>query len=502
MSNLVGIDLGTTYSAIAHLDATGRPVMLVNSQGDNTTPSVVLFDDQGNVIVGKIAQGVYGEDSNCFGRFKRVMGEEKEYEAFGEKYNATSLSSFVLKKLKDDAHTQIGEISEAVVTIPANYSNKAREATLAAANASGLSIKYIINEPTAAALYYAYSSGEELNGTYAIYDLGGGTFDISIIQIKGSDIEVINTDGVTLLGGDDFDEKLIEIVRSKWKDQVGEDLEPEDFTKNDAEEQKKILSEKEKTSIKIATTKGRHKIEISRAEFEDAISTLIAKSEMTCENAIDEANLSITDINEVILVGGSTRMPCIQSSVEKIFKKVPKSVGNPDEAVALGAALYVAYKADPAKLNPLQKQALSKVNIAEVTAKFFGTIILSYDDHHQKNLLKNDSLISKGDKIPCSVTKEYQTAHDNQTAINCRVTESNIEESDPDYVHTMWEGALDLPEGRPSGQKVEVTFSYDVNQTMKCTFLDVESGRKAEIDLTADNSNIHTDIDIDDFKVE
>ena len=208
MSNLVGIDLGTTYSAISRLDETGRPEIIDNSEGENITPSIVLFESENNVVVGNVAQQNYGVDENTFGRFKREMANEKEYEAFGKKYNPAALSSFVLKKLKEDAEDTIGPISEAVVTIPANFANQAREATLAAAKSAGLSIKNIINEPTAAALYYAYSSGEELNGVYAVYDLGGGTFDVSIIKVEGSDIDVLATDGVTKLGGDDYVDML------------------------------------------------------------------------------------------------------------------------------------------------------------------------------------------------------------------------------------------------------------------------------------------------------
>lgn len=502
MSNLVGIDLGTTYSAIAKLDDTGRPVIIDNSEGGNITPSIVLFENENNVIVGNIAMQNYGVDTNAFGRFKREMGTDKEYEAFGKKYNPTALSSFVLKKMKEDAEEIIGPISDAVVTIPANYANEAREATLAAAKTAGLSIKNIINEPTAAALYYAYSSGDELNGVYAIYDLGGGTFDISIIKVEGSNIEVINSDGVSKLGGDDFDEKIIEIVQSKFKDQTDKILEAEDFTKNDAEEHKKNLSAREQTNIRIASPNGRATVEISREEFENSISTLIAQSEMTCENVLDEANLTIDDINEVILVGGSTRMPCIKRSVEKVFKKKPKTFGNPDEAVALGAALFVAYKADPSSLTPLQQKAVSKVNIADVATKFFGTSILEFDDEKNQHQMINDIIINKGEKLPCSVTKDYVTVSDGQTSINCTVNESNVEETDPDFVKRIWEGNLDLPEGRPAGQKVQVTFSYDENQTMKCSFLDISSNKKTEIDLTINNKSSKSEVNIDDFKVE
>ena len=502
MSNLVGIDLGTTYSAISRLDDNGNPEIIDNSEGQNITPSIVSFENESNVIVGNVAMQIYGVDENTFGRFKREMGTDKEYLVFDKKYNPVSLSSFVLKKLKEDCEKNHGAISEAVVTIPANFANEAREATLIAAKTAGLSVKNIINEPTAAALYYAYSSGEELNGIYAIYDLGGGTFDISIIKVKGSDIEVLNSDGVSRLGGDDFDNKLIEIVMKKFKKQTGKELDPEDFTKNDAEIHKKTLSSRDKTKIRISSTKGRVVLEVTKLEFENSISSLIAQSEITCENALDEIKKSVNDINEIILVGGSTRMPSIIKSVEKVFKKKPKTFGNPDEAVALGAALYVAYKSDPSNLTPLQKRAISKVNISDVTTKFFGTSVVNINSEESDSLVQNDILIRKGEKLPCSITKDYVTMYENQTRINCDVTESNVEEKELDFVKKIWGGKLDLPPGRPANQLIKVTFSYDENQTMKCSFVDVESNKKTEINLSLDNENIQTDIDINDFKVD
>lgn len=502
MSNLVGIDLGTTYSAIARLDDTGRPEIIVNKEGENITPSIVLLESKTDVIVGSIAKSNYGAEPNIFGRFKREMGTNKEYKAHGEIFNPTSLSSFVLNKLKEDAESIIGDINEAVVTIPANFANEAREATLSAAKTAGLSIKDIINEPTAAALYYAYSSGEELSGIYAVYDLGGGTFDISIIKVEGTDIEVMTTDGVNKLGGDDFDDKIIEIVRTKFKKETGKDLEVEDFTKNDAEEIKKTLSARNKAKTSFSSSGERAIIEVSRKEFVDAISTKIAEAEMTCENAIDAAELSVSDINQVILVGGSTRMPCVQESVEKVFKKKPKTVGNPDEAVALGAALFVAYKADPAKLNPLQKKAVAKVKISDVTSKFFGFTSSTIDEETSKRIPINSIIIPKDEKIPCTITKDFYTIADGQTLINLTVNETHVEETDPEFAKAIWEGTLEVPEGRPAGQRVDVTFAYDENQIMKCSFLDVSSNIKTEIDLNVNNEGSKSEIDINDFKVE
>ena len=195
-------------------------------------------------------------------------------------------------------------------------------------------------------------------------------------------------------------------------------------------------------------------------------------------------------------------MPSIVKSVEKVFKKKPKTFGNPDEAVALGAALYVAYKSDPSNLTPLQKRAISKVNISDVTTKFFGTSVVKMNSEESEGLVQNDILIRKGEKLPCSITKDYATIVENQTRIDCDVTESNVEEKELDFVKKIWEGKLDLPPGRPANQQIKVTFSYDENQTMKCSFVDVESNKKTEINLSLDNENIQTDIDINDFKVD
>ena len=223
---------------------------------------------------------------------------------------------------------------------------------------------------------------------------------------------------------------------------------------------------------------------------------------MTCENALSESNLSPNDIQEVILAGGSTRMPCIRKSVKKIFNKDPKTSENPDEAIALGAALFVAYKSDKSKLTPLQQRAISKVNITEITNKYFGTAIAGINATKEDLEIFNDILINKGEKVPCSVTKKYVTINDGQTKLDCTVNESNDAETDLEFVTKIWEGTLELPPGRLAGQPVEVTFSYNENQTMECEFLDVTSKKKMKIDLSVDNDNLDTDIDIDDFKVE
>jgi molecular chaperone DnaK len=408
------------------------------------------------------------------------------------------LSAFVLKKIVHDIEEQIGKIDEAVITIPANFAHEAREATMAAAKAAGLNVKYIINEPTAAALYYAHKNHTELDGIYAVYDLGGGTFDISIIDCRQKEVKVLATSGVSRLGGDDFDTALIKLVAKKYKDQTGSELDSEDFTKNDAEVEKKTLSSRPKTTIKL----GKDKIEVSKEEFEEAISSLISQAEMLCEAAIEEADIKLDELKGVFLAGGSTRLPLISKSVEKIFKRKPEISGNVDEVVALGAAIYAAKKGNFETLNIAQKKVVEKIKVLESASKCFGTKTVTDNQERGRLTGHNSILIKKGDSIPCSITKSFVTIHDDQDGVNCSVTESETFETDPKFVKVIWEGELELPKGRSRGQEIKVTFSYDENQIMKCKFVDVATGKEKNIDLSFNAKKAIDDEKINSFLVE
>lgn len=498
MANFLGIDLGTTFSAMATIDDTGRPKIVHNSEGSNITPSCV-FEDENKTIVGVFAEKQWGLDpSSAFARFKREMGSDKPMIASGSEYSPTILSSIVLKKLRQDAEKTLGKIDEAVVTIPANFAHEARDATMKAAKQAGLNVKYIINEPTAAALYYAFKSGEELSGNYAVYDMGGGTFDISIIRVDGQDVEVLSSNGVARLGGDDFDLKMKELVYRKYKETTGEELEKEDFTKGEAEEQKKSLSQRESIKVRVA----RKNIDVSRSEFEEVISSLVTQAEMLCESTIEEAGLELRDLAGVFLVGGSTRIPLVKQSVQRVFGMEPTDSVNVDEVVALGAALYAAFKADKSTMTSVQKQSIEKIKVSESTGKCFGTISFGYDKAREEPKLSNSIIIRKGEKIPCSVTKSFFTMYDGQEAVECTVTESTASETDPRFVKIIWEGKLDLPGGRPENQEIKVTFSYDDNQIMKVSFLDVATSRETKKDLSFADSEKSDINEIDKFLVE
>jgi molecular chaperone DnaK len=484
MANIVGIDLGTTFSAVARLDETGRPVIVHNLDGGNVTPSIVSFaEGLTRPIVGQAARKELGKPW-VYDRFKRDMGSRKEFEYEGTTLTPTQLSAIVLKKILNDTVAQIGEVAEAVVTIPANFANEAREATLEAAREAGLNIKYIINEPTAAALYYAFKNSGTLFGTYAVYDLGGGTFDISIVKVDGNDVEILASNGIARLGGKDFDKKIIQLIAKKYENQTGEMLAQEDFGPNEAEAEKITLSTKEKTITRVV----KENIIISRSEFNELISAEIAQTELLCESTLAEAKLKPEDIKKVLLVGGSTRIPAIRESVRKVFKSDPESSVNVDEVVALGAALYTALKSDKSLLSNMQKASISKLQVKERTGKCFGTLSVHTFANLQTEQLRNSIIIQKNTPIPASSTRSFFTRHDNQTAIDCDITESVEPETDPAFVKIIGKHTLKLPPNRSAGKEIQITFSYDENQVMHCTFLDVESGFKTETDIKMANA--------------
>lgn len=496
MAGYVGIDLGTTFSAVARLDEMGRSSIVHFSDGSNTLPSIIGFKGPNDIETG-VSKALDDPGEVVAHRFKREMGTSWTFNAHGKDFTPTDLSAFVLKKIKQEVDDACGGILEAVVTVPANFANEARDATMKAAEIAGINVKYIINEPTAAALYFASEQKGNAGGIYAIYDLGGGTFDISIIKLSGNDVEVLATEGIHQLGGRDFDDVLTKLVNKIYKEMTGDDLEPEDFTPNDAEDLKKSLTDRESIKVRI----NRNNIEVSRSEFEEGISAQIAQTEMLCESVLDEADLNASDIEEIILVGGSSRMPIIAKSVHKVFGKEAKKFGNPDEIVALGAAIYAAYKSDKSGMNQVQLQAVNNIKVAEVTSKYFGTSALSTNANTGQIEMVNSIIINKGQKIPCSVTEKYYTVKDNQIKLNLDITECNAPETDLNFVNIIWNGELELPPNRPEGQEIQITFSYDENQVVHAKFLDVESGYSHEVDVQM-KSDEKPSIDIQQFMVE
>jgi molecular chaperone DnaK len=511
MGSYIGIDLGTTFCAIAVLDDTGRPTIVnipdkkVSPEG-NIISSCVLFQKD-KAIIGDQARRALQLHRKAFGRFKRDMGTSKTYELDGKKVTPFDLSTIVLSELKKIAEEQLGEIEKAVITIPANFANEARDQTLNAAKKAGLNVDYIIDEPTAAALCYAFDNQVELHGNYVIYDLGGGTFDVSIIKVNGQKIEVLSSNGINKLGGDDFDKELINLVKEKFKKDTGKEPELDEngswdlYNLSVAEADKKSLSTRGRCIAGGDDGIEDEIIEIKRTDFEKKISTLLAQTEMLCESALQEAGLETSDIEEIILVGGSTRIPAVKSSIERVFKKEPIVGGNVDEMVALGAALYSAIKSDKKGLNSMQKASLKQIKIADVANHCFGTIAVSYNENSKKEELQNVIIINKNTKLPVKKTEDMQTMHDDQKTLKFSVTQSISPETDPTFVKVIWEGKMELPPGRPAGQPLKITYSYDENQIMHCVFEDVNSSTINEVDLTTNNDS-NEDSAIDKFLVD
>ena len=489
---ITGIDLGTTYSAIAQFDTHGRPVIMEDLEGEPLVPScVAFFDDQWWVGREAIRQWIAGPQ-NAAARFKRYMGTSERFNIGGDTYTPTELSTHVLRHMHQVAQNHLDEIETTVVTIPANFSVEARQATIDAAKQAGLNMDYIINEPTAAALYYAFSGDFAGDGHYAVYDFGGGTFDISLIHIESGQVDVIASNGVSRLGGMDFDKILQKIVREKYETEADITLDDHDlnevpFDLVSIEELKRRLSSRETV---IVFAKG-ILLEITREEFEEAISGLVMQAELCCGSTLREANLSSSKLSGVILAGGSTRVPCIQRSVKETFTDVPliKSA-NVDEVVALGAVLYAAIRCDSSQNNAVQNAALAPFNLQEVTNMNFGTVVISYHEDTGMPYKSNSVLIKKGTPIPCSKQESFYTTYDGQKEVRCTITECAREETDlNDFIRMISDDTMlklpDLPEGAIwlADEEIVVTFSYDENQIMHCSFEHKSSGHSEEVVL-------------------
>ena len=494
MSSFIGIDLGTSYSAIAYLDKTGRPQIIPNKEGDNITPSVVEVKKAGKVDVGKYAYKTWGFDKeNTHARFKRQMHEDIEITLGNKKFTPAQLSAEVLKKLIDDTKDVVGEIEEVVVSIPANFPNDARVATLEAGKLAGLNVNFIVNEPTAAALGYAFLNQERNDGIFAVYDFGGGTFDFSIIEVAGNEFNVLASEGIQKCGGDDLDQILFELIQQKYTEITQKDIKFEDFNLTHAEEVKKALSNRDNHIVKIE----KEIIEINRDEFEEAIESYVIQTEVVIKKAVADADLTIDDINRVFLVGGSTRVPLIKKTVENIFEDKVSQTINPDEVVALGAALYAGIKGDKTKLSSVAKATLAKITVQEITSKCFGTV---YVDTYSMNQY-NKVIILKGEQIPISRSEIFEVLADYAEYVVCQITESVSPEEDLNWVNVIWKGKLELsnPSSVRSGDPIQVTYSYDENQIMNCKFTESRTGISKQVDL--DMNKFSKSKNIDDITV-
>ena len=504
MAKVIGIDLGTTFSAIASLDDMGNPEVLPSIDDNRKITASAIYINDKKVIVGDKALNFLAKEPNkVITQTKREMENNMVYSIPDGKwlknegqikdcYTPAQVSSLILKKLKD----YTSDVSKAVITVPAMFAEEARQATLDAAKMAEIEVIELINEPTAAVLHYASLPGVEIGGRVMIYDLGGGTFDVTIAEVKNKKVDVITSRGDKYLGGKDFDLEIAKLFNKKYKLQHNTELDLNNkYYIQKAEEVKKILSVKDKTRMNIQGPKGEMEIEISREEFEEAIQTYIEKTKMLIEEVMEASGMNPKRINQVLLVGGSTRVPAVIKSLTKLMGKPPVKGVNVDEAVVCGAAIYAGLKTENKSLNEKQKEALSQVELTDVCNFYMGTLANVADPRTGQQVVMNTIIINRDAKLPVSVTKRYVTIYENQTAIDCSVTQSEGEENNREFVNIIHNGQLQLPPNRPANQPIDITYSYDVSGKIHCLFTDVESGNKHEIELKPNSTK-----ELDDTK--
>lgn len=486
MGEILGIDLGTTYSLIARMSASGAPEVVVNEDGANMTPSVVQVAsaNEPEWLVGEVPRSMLGSsDPNVVGRFKRLMGTDHSWETGHGPVSPTQLSAAVLRAVAGAPELAGREAGSVVVTIPASFGHAQRQATMAAAASAGLNITAIVNEPTAAAIYYAWKENRETQGTFAVFDLGGGTFDVTVMKISGQEVEVLSTDGLDQVGGIDFDDVLMRLVHEQYESVTGETCEPEDYSVQQAEADKRTLSKVESKRIRVRGNGGAANITIERRRFEAALEGFMDQIRGLCKSVLETAGLTGRMLDAVVLAGGSSRMPCVQRVAREVFLQEPVLFENPDEIVGLGAALYATHKGMSETATPQQRKAVEGMRIQEISSRSFGTDAIRTGARGSSEY--NSVLISKGTKLPCSVTKKYYPVSTRQKEISCKVTEGAEDTESMDHVEIIWTGMLPMRSGRSRTSPILVTFSYDENQMMRCSFRDGEDGaeRKVELDM-------------------
>ena len=480
MRTAIGIDLGTTYSAIAIMQD-GKPTILPNVEGQNITPSVVLFpptDAGEEPLVGEMAKHSASTDPLDVVQFvKRQMGDPNwRFEsANGCTYSAEEISAVILKKLKNDAEIALGQpVTDVVITVPAYFDDARRIATRQAGQIVGLNVLRVLNEPTAAAMSYGLS--QDKNGTVLVYDLGGGTFDVTIMDINNGDFNVLATDGNRNLGGFDFDNRIAEYIFEQIKEQgIDRNIKMDDVLvaeiREKAEIAKKSLTTVAQTSIML-TVDGRHiRIKMTREEFEHRTEDLLNTTKELVEDAMESAEKSWSDIDYLLLIGGSTRMPMVKKMMTSLSGKSPELNVNPDEAVALGAAIQAYVSAGELDGNEQEGGVpaviggeLITINVSDVTSQALGVILLN--DYGQD---ENFIVIPKNAKIPVKGEQHATTVVDQQTSILVRVTQG--EDKEVKYVTEIGSKKIPVP-SYPKGSPFTISYAYDIDQTVYVELFD------------------------------
>jgi molecular chaperone DnaK len=516
MANIVGIDLGTTFSALAMLNAIGKPEIVPNADGERLTPSAIFFDEENADVIRVGIEAINSRHLNASRSarwIKRHMGDpEYKVNIDGKDWTAVDLSALILKKLKQDAAGEHGEIRDVVISVPAHFDEVRRKATMDAGTAVGLNVIGIVNEPVAAALYYATT--RDVSGKVLVYDLGGGTFDVTLMDVKGTQMDIICSQGDHALGGVDFDAKVLEILQKLYQDKFGAELISSDEERakyeDEAEDIKKTLSRRPVAKKMLYGAAGSMRAEVTREMFEEAIASLVARTDMLVEVALEEAGVKPSDVNKVLLVGGSTRVPMVRSHLEETFGFPPEIAVNVDECVALGAALHAGLtmmREKPDEVPAGVRTGLKDISLTDVCNHSYGTICAPIDKETGQRVIQNRIILKKNTPLPCDASQMFYTVSEGQKRVEVTVTQG--EDTDPVYVNKIATHTLELPPDRPAERPIKVTYSYDLNQRMHCKFEDVDSGRVLEMDfsLNADGEVAESSVDeeakeLEPFKVE
>ena len=486
MGKIIGIDLGTTNSCVAVMEG-GKPTVIANAEGERTTPSIVAFTKTGDRLVGEPAkrQAVTNAD-RTIRSIKREMGTDYKVDIEGKKYSPQEISAMILQKLKGDAENYLGEkVTEAVITVPAYFNDAQRQATKDAGKIAGLDVKRIINEPTAAAL--AYGLDNEKEQKIMVYDLGGGTFDVSIIEIGDGVIEVLSTAGNNRLGGDDFDQKVTDYILAEFKKQEGVDLSNDKMAlqriREAAEKAKKELSSATTTNINLpfitATADGPKHLDmnLTKAKFDELTHDLVEKTAEPVQRALSDAGLQASELSKVLLVGGSTRIPAVQAKVRQLTGHEPSKSLNPDECVALGASVQGGKLAGDAGAGDILLLDVTPLSLSIETMGGIAT-----------------RLIERNTTIPTKKSQIFSTAADNQTAVDINVVQGERQFAKDNK--SLGQFRLDgIPPARRGVPQIEVTFDIDANGIVNVSAKDLGTGKEQHITITAGSNMSDSEID-------